>query len=216
MNIMRKTKNNSVKIDWNSISIAKYEEIVDIINAKNDDITTTVELLKTVFGDKDYWNLPMNELTTYSRQLAFINEPPKFEVPTKLKKVIIAGREFNVMADLDKITVAQFTDFQGLAHLKNTGLEDALSIFLVPADKKSYNTDYDILEVREYIKNNCSLVQSQSILGFVLVKSIKYFQHFLASSLKTNGLTMEQKEMIVNKLETIVTNLEGGISAGCV
>lgn len=199
-------KNNKVITpNWNTITLEQYCRICEVINDTSNDLELTVKLCCIIFGNDEnyYWNLNFNDMSKYTSQLSFINEEPKVNINGKFNKVIIGDTTYKVITDPKDITVAQFTDFENLTHMSDVKLQDLLSVFLIPKDVDTYNSGYDVYDVRKNIYEHCSLTLSQNILGFVVVRLSKYIKRSLLSSISKKNLTTEQMET----LKTVISRL---------
>lgn len=96
------------------------------------------EAVQTLFG-VDIKSIPLKDLHNYV-------------IPKKTKEtqitdfVMINGTTYEVIKDLEKITYAQFVDFQQYAKKKD--IAGMCSCFLIPKGKK-YNDAYNVEKVKE-------------------------------------------------------------------
>ena len=166
--------------DWDNITIKKYYEIKDILDDKDmDDITKNVKIV-SIITDKDeeeIWNMELTEVGDYVDKLKFLN---KFDIPKRPDmKITLPHYNIEVMKDTSKINVAQYVDFQSFVVLPlREGIDKILSVFLIPKGK-TYNTDYDILDLQKEIRENLSFRIAQGLLGFFLRGHIRSLIHFL-------------------------------------
>lgn len=126
---------------WSDISLKKFYEIQDILSVEDD--YTILNLIDCVYG-VDCQSMPINKLKDFD--ILFIKEP----IPeVKLKnKYTINGTVYNSNYNLTKVTVAQFIDYQNYIKNKPVKYEDILSIFFIPENCDTYNTNYDIEKVK--------------------------------------------------------------------
>lgn len=173
-------KAESKCFDWDNITINKYYEIKDILDDKDmDDITKNVKIV-AIITDKDeeeIWNMELTEVGDYVDKLKFLN---KFDIPKRPDmKITLPHYNIEVMKDTSKINVAQYVDFQSFVVLPlREGIDKILSVFLIPKGK-TYNTDYDILDLQKEIRENLSFRIAQGLLGFFLMGHIRSLIHFL-------------------------------------
>lgn len=155
--------------NWDSITINKYYEIMDVLNDDaDDDITKNVKIV-AIMLDKDeqeIWDMDMSEAGDYISRLQFLN---KFDFPKHPNmKINLPGYNLEVMKDVTKINVAQYVDFQSFMKLPlRDGMEKILSIFIIPANHK-YNDGYDIIDLQKTIRENLSFRVAEGLLGFFL------------------------------------------------
>lgn len=176
---MKKTKEEN-QFNWDSISISKYYDIMDIINDEgDDDMTKNVKIVSIILGipEDEVWDMELSKAGEYISRLQFLG---KFELP-KIKnlKFNLPGYELEVIKDLNKINVAQYVDFQNFVKLPlRDGIEKLLSIFLIPVGHK-YNDGYDILDLQQTIRECMSFRVAEGLLGFFLRKYSRLLLHSL-------------------------------------
>lgn len=208
---MKKDKDFS----WDNISISKYYEIKDILDAEgDDDITKNVRLVALML-DKDeseIWDMELSKVGEYIDKLRFLN---KFDIPDHPRmKINIPGYELEVMKDVTKINVAQYVDYQSFAQLPfREGIDKILSIFLIPKGC-SYNTGYDIVDLQKAIRENLSFRIGEGLLGFILreygeslTHSLVYCRRMIRRTKDTAMMKdwKEKEEMIVQKLKDLTS-----------
>ena len=211
---MKKDKDFS----WDNISIDKYYQIKDILDAEgDDDITKNVRLVALML-DKDeseVWDMELSKVGEYIDKLRFLN---KFDIPDHPRmKINIPGYELEVMKDVTKINVAQYVDYQSFAQLPlREGIDKILSIFLIPKGC-SYNTGYDIVDLQKSIRENLSFRIGEGPLGFILreygeslTHSLVYCRRMIRRTKDTAMMKdwKEKEEMIIQKLKDL-TSLAG-------
>ena len=211
---MKKDKDFS----WDNISIDKYYQIKDILDAEgDDDITKNVRLVALML-DKDeseVWDMELSKVGEYIDKLRFLN---KFDIPDHPRmKINIHGYELEVMKDVTKINVAQYVDYQSFAQLPlREGIDKILSIFLIPKGC-SYNTGYDIVDLQKSIRENLSFRIGEGLLGFILreygeslTHSLVYCRRMIRRTKDTAMMKdwKEKEEMIIQKLKDL-TSLAG-------
>lgn len=211
---MKKDKDFS----WDNISIDKYYQIKDILDAEgDDDITKNVRLVALML-DKDeseVWDMELSKVGEYIDKLRFLN---KFDIPDHPRmKINIPGYELEVMKDVTKINVAQYVDYQSFAQLPlREGIDKILSIFLIPKGC-SYNTGYDIVDLQKSIRENLSFRIGEGLLGFILreygeslTHSLVYCRRMIRRTKDTAMMKdwKEKEEMIIQKLKDL-TSLAG-------
>lgn len=165
--------------DWDSITIEKYYDIMDVFDGDGDDITKNVRLV-SVLLDKDedeIWDMELSVAGDYISKLQFLN---KFDIPSHPNMNIkLPGYDLKVMKDVTKINVAQYVDFQNFVKLPlREGMDKLLSIFLIPEGFK-YNDGYDILDLQSTIRKNMSFRVAEGLLGFFLKKYGELLIHSL-------------------------------------
>ena len=216
MLINMKKKEKDV-FDWDSISIEKYYDIMEILEDKDDDITKNVRIVALILDkdEQDIWNMGMEEAGDYISRLQFLG---KFDLPKNPNMNIkLPGYNIKVMKDVTKINVAQYVDFQNFVKMPlKDSMEKILSVFLIP-DGCRYNEGYDIIDLQKVIRENLSFRVAESLLGFFLmqygeslVSSLHYYRRQIRKA-KSPELTekMEKSMMEIQKRFLDLTHLIG-------
>lgn len=204
-------KNKEVNpFSWDNISINKYYEIMDILNAEDDDITKNVKLIALIM-DKDedeIWNMDLNAAGDLIGKLLFLN---KFDIPENPKgKIVLPNYVLNISGDVTNMSVAQYVDFQNFATMPlRDGIDKILSIFLIP-DGKTYNNGYDVLDLQKEIRENMTFRVAQGMLSFFLKRSVKLLTVSLTYLSKTLKKTKnpEMREQLMQKEERLKKELK--------
>lgn len=177
---------------WNDVRYYQYEQIKEIIESNNEYLDKTVGIIDILFN-VDCNNLSLAEYGEYCKKLKFIEQDiPVAEIKDKYGK-------YKLIKELSNIKTNQFIDFQHFAKSKDT--VGVLSVFLIP-ENKEYLQDYDIEEVKEYIRN-MSVVDVLSIYAFFLIYSqtyIKRFQLFLQNQKKKLKMKMRLKRLTTSQI----------------
>ena len=154
---------------WNDITISQYKAIVKIVE---DEYYSPVEkdamVLALLCGvdEKQIWNLDVNEFNSLRGKMGFLSNF-EFDKRWHLKRIKIDGEEYDVQADINKFSVAQYMDYQSLWKNKDSHMGSMLTVFLVPRGKK-YNDGYDIQHLAEVFEENVSIVTYNCICFFFL------------------------------------------------
>lgn len=197
-------RKDKIQFDWNKVSIAKYYEIKDIVEDKNeDDISKNVQLVALLLDkdEQEIWDMELGEVGDYIRALSFLD---KFEIPRNPSmNITLPGYQITVMKDITKINMAQYVDYQNFIRMPlRESMDKLLSIFLIPKGKK-YNEDYDIIDLQKTIRENLSFRVAEGLLGFFLrkwgeslVRSLDYYRK-AAKKEKDPQKKKEMQEMLV-------------------
>ena len=157
-------------MNWKDVRYYQYEQIKEVIESNNEYLDKTVGLIDILFN-VDCNNLSLSEYGEYCKKLKFIEQDiPVAEIKDKYGK-------YKLIKELSNIKTNQFIDFQHFAKSKDT--VGILSVFLIP-ENKEYLQDYDIEEVKEYIRN-MNVVDVLSIYSFFLLYSQTYIKCFQLS-----------------------------------
>lgn len=211
-------RKDKIQFDWNQISISKYYEIKDIVEDKDtDDISKNVQLVALMLDkdEQDIWDMELTEVGEYIKALSFLD---KFEIPKNpAMNITLPGYQITVMKDITKINMAQYVDYQNFMRMPlRESMDKILSIFLIP-EGKTYNTDYDIIDLQKTIRENLSFRVAEGLLGFFLrrwgeslVRSLDYYRK-TAKKEKDPQKKKEMEEMLdqIKKKIKDLTSLGG-------
>lgn len=166
---------------WDSITINKYYELVDIVQDETeDDITKNVKVVSVILDkdEKEIWDMELSKVGEYINKLKFLT---KFDIPRAPgMKIKLPSYNLEVLKDLSKITIAQYVDYQNFVRLPlRDGIDKILSVFLVPEGCK-YNEGYDVLDLQAELRDNLSFRVAEGLLSFFL----KSYLELMIRSLK--------------------------------
>ena len=196
--------------NYNDLTVGKYQEIKAVIDGEVvEEYATNISLVAILadMTEDEVMSLDLKEYKVLNQKLTFLmEEPPRRMVADKYK---IGGFELETMLAVDKMTVAQYVDYQTFVKDMDKYLVEMLSIFLIPKGKK-YNEGYDIVEVQKAIRDNLSIVDAMSLSAFFLLwyqSLTKATLISLTKKLKRMKRKMKEKEQI-QKMEEAIANLE--------
>lgn len=196
--------------NYNDLTIGKYQEIQAVLDGEVvEEYATNISLVAILadMTEDEVMSLDLKEYKVLNQKLTFLmEEPPRRMVADKYK---IGGFELETMLAVDKMTVAQYVDYQTFVKDMDKYLVEMLSIFLIPKGKK-YNEGYDIVEVQKAIRDNLSIVDAMSLSAFFLLwyqSLTKATLISLTKKLKRMKRKMKEKEQI-QKMEEAIANLE--------
>lgn len=175
--------------NYNDLTIGKYLEIKEVIDAGYDEAETNINLI-AVLADinvDEVANMNIIEFKKYNEKLEFLLDlPKKRAVATKYN---LGGLELETMLAVDEMTVAQYIDYQTYLKDSDKYLVELLSVFLIPK-KKTYCEGYDIIKVQKAIRENLSIVDALSLSAFFL-------QWYLAlTKVTVTSLTKKMRKMM--------------------
>ena len=166
------------KFNWNAITIDVYYDLLDILEDEKlsgfDKNILSCSLL-TGLPAEYFKGLPVTDAGEVFGWLSFLNNPPSISHPIGgFKKIRIGEREL-ILTPLEKLTVAQFTDWNVIASsggdLK-TNIDSLLSVFLVP-EGTTYGEGYDINILKQDIRSHLPFITAQSLINFLLTKYLR-------------------------------------------
>ena len=167
---------------YNKLSLGQYERIQAITKDESlDEVDRMVSILSVLSGasEEDILHLPIAEFTEMSARAKFLSAD-SFQAGRLAKKYIVGGFELYPVTDYRKLETCQYIDFQSYAPDVDNRMVELLSVILVPKGHR-YNEGYDILDVQRAIREEMSVTDGATIVGFFLTllgRSIKDFLNY--------------------------------------
>ena len=201
-------------MDWNSITLKQYNQLKEVLldpeYTDEDRILYEIQILFNV----DPFKLSVSELKYYITQMNFLQKPiPNMKIKNSYK---LGKNKYKLDKRLEKFTVAQFIDWRNLIQNGGTDTDNyanLLSVFFIPEDKKEYNEEYDIQEVKNDISEYLSIPDAMSISSFflnyrkaLLIRSLLYS---LRLTLKTKIPRQKKREVKKEYIKAILKVLTG-------
>lgn len=150
---------------WKDITIEKFDRIKELEGenlGEIDLIASTIAILDGV-SVEEVENIPYAVLLLKARQLRFLQSEP---VPSLVRtSYVLGGKKYIPTLKPEKITTAQYIDFQVKAADAPEDLAGIISIFLIPEGHK-YNEDYTSEEVRDAVYKFMSIEDAIGISAF--------------------------------------------------
>lgn len=187
-------------MDWNSITLKQYNQLKEILlDPEFTDEDRVIYQIQILF-DIDPLKLSVSELKYYITQMSFLSKDiPKMKIKNSYQ---LGKNRYKLDKRLEKFTVAQFLDWRNLIQNGGTDTDNyanLLSVFFIPEDKKEYNEDYDIQEVKNDISEYLTIPDAMSISSFfltfrkaLLVRSLLYSKRL---TLKTKIPLQKKREV---------------------
>ena len=204
---MIKSKYNN----WAEISIKKFDEISNILssmNNVNEDEALEINInLLSILCDvsvEEIEDLPLTEFSKLVKQTEFLKEMPKVDIKDNY---VINGKKYVLLSNVQKMTTAQYIDYQTLVKNADKNVKELLSVFLIPKGKK-YG-EYDLEEVINDIYNYFPITDARAVsFFFTLVLQSLTKATLISLERRTKkelkkAKTKEEKEKIEMLLETI-------------
>ena len=174
--------------NYRNLPVGKWLEILEL--SKDENVDALEQQVKTIsiltgLTEDEVLDLPIVEYRELASKTKFLEK----EYDGKLqiaKSYGLNGMELIPVKDFNKITTAQYVDYQTFAKEGDMYLVQTLSTLLVPKGKK-YNDGYDMDAVQQAIRDNLSVADVLSLYAFFLtkwVKSIKDSQTYLDKEIK--------------------------------
>lgn len=191
--------------NWENISIKTFDEIKKALNTNsNNELEANLAML-AVLCDADIQeveNLPLTEFSKLLKQTDFIAKMPKVEIKDKY---VINGKKYNVCLSVNKMTTAQYIDYQTFGKDIEGNLKNLVSVFLIPEGKK-YG-EYDLEEVIDELYNNMPIADAYSVCFFFTLQ-LQSLTKVILSSLERKIKKEMKKEKNKMRKEKIMMGLE--------
>lgn len=193
-----------LKNSWSQVTLSEYRQIKEIIDDEAlSDVEKDVALIAVLAGvdEQEIWNLPIDEVQELRRELLWVNTTFDYPKKPKFKSIKIGDWDCYVLQDLQKMTYAQFVDFQTyIADLENKKAE-ILSVFFIPKGHK-YGDGYDIAALQQAIRDNVDILTYNTVWFFFLRKyqaSLNRTAIYSASMIKARAMIMRKKNPLRKK-----------------
>ena len=122
-------------------------------------------------------NLPLEETQRLIANTAFLyTEPAK----KKLSSVYtLNGTKYNILKKAEKMTTAQFIDYQAIARDSFNRVSEFLAIFFIPEGHEYNDGTYDKQQVIDDISNYLSTEEALGIADFFINRFVKLMKRTL-------------------------------------
>ena len=208
---MLKFKINS----WLDASIADYEKIMEIgtdktLSEAEKDIALIAYLAEV--PEEEIWDLPIEEVRKLREKLLWIST--NYNYPKKefnYKKIKIGDTTCKILTDLQKMTYAQFVDFQTYIKDMEHKRAEILSVFFIPEGHK-YGDGYDIVALQKEIREKVGITVFSQCFFFFLKKYTASLNHtaiYLASMLKVRSWMMKKSNPLKAKYKELARIIRG-------
>lgn len=206
--------NKEIIDNYRDLPYGKYEEIVRLCETEMTDVDRKVAVIAVLTGktEDEVLRLPLDTFTRYSAATRFLEaECPENLIPAVARSYPVGGFVLVPVADMRKVTAAQYIDFQTFAEDRDHRAVEMLSCFLIPRGC-DYNDGYDVLDVHRAIRDGMSVATVLSLLAFFFkswVESIKAIR----TSLKREARRIRNPERRAAML-TAIAALRDSLTAG--
>lgn len=197
---------------YNKLTIGKFIELqeMDYTGMSEIDIQVKIISILAEMDENSVMDLPLPEYKDLASATKFLSAPPKYEAKLP-KKIIIEGKEFDVISDIKKMTAGQYIDYQTYIGLKdNKYLPHILSCFVIPKGEKYGQTNVE--EIIQLFNEKMNILYALSISAFFLRKwqsltkgTLRYLTWKMKRMMKKekNKEVMEKMEQAISLLNTI-------------
>lgn len=184
---------------WEDITINDYKEIINITKKELDsDLEKSISILAILCEctEDDLYSMNANKLYKLLSEIEWVKQPYKFNHNWNNKHITINGIKYDVVVDINKFTVAQYADLQVYWDKRDDidYMAKLLTLFIIP-NGKTYNNDYDIVQLANIIEDNISINDFNSICFFFLKSCLIFIKaSLLFSNWQLMKLMMKEKD----------------------
>lgn len=198
--------------NYRNLPVGKWLEILEL--SKDENVDALEQQVKTIailtgLTEDEVLDLPIVEYRELASKTKFLEKDYDGKLQIA-KSYGLNGMELIPVKDFNKITTAQYVDYQTFSKEGDMYLVQTLSTLLVPKGKK-YNDGYDMDAVQEAIRENLSVADVLSLYAFFLtkwVKSIKDSQTYLDKEIKKIP-NKEMREKLMKQVQEMRSKING-------
>ena len=162
---------------WGELPVGMLEEMRSVNIDDEDTKTLTIAGILAGKTFKEMLNLPLEETQRLIANTAFLyTEPAK----KKLSSVYtLNGTKYNILKKAEKMTTAQFIDYQAIARDSFNRVSEFLAIFFIPEGHEYNDGTYDKQQVIDDISNYLSTEEALGIADFFTSRFVKLMKRTL-------------------------------------
>ena len=198
--------------NYRNLPVGKWLEILEL--SKDENVDALEQQVKTIailtgLTEDEVLDLPIMEYKSLAAKTKFLEKDYDGKLQIA-KSYGLNGMELIPVKDFNKITTAQYVDYQTFSKEGDMYLVQTLSTLLVPKGKK-YNDGYDMDAVQRAIRDNLSVADVVSLYAFFLtkwVKSIKDSQTYLDKEIKKIP-NKEMREKLMKQVQEMRSKING-------
>ncbi len=206
--------------NYDALTVGKYEAIQRALRDHADDIhRRNLAILSVLTGksEAELLDMPVPKFRALMDKASFLRRPLR-AAPVR-KTYTLGEMTLHPVADIDKMTTAQYIDFQSFAGQPEEPVAMLVSCFLLPEGRR-YNTDYDMAEVHRVIRDFMPIAEARGLLAFFFETSRRSMLRTLRSSVATLKKTARKDKARRKQIATSMLKLRLSIlllndGAGC-
>lgn len=203
-------------VKWNDLTIGQYERICSIFKEDIDDEEKMIGVVTVVYGitEDEVMRQPLTKTREMIASVEGLKTSPD-DVRTK-KRYRLKGKLYNVCVDADKITTAQYIDYQTYSKDLESNIAEILSVVLIPRGKR-YGEGYDVAKLIGDIRESFPLGDALSIAKVFRYRWLKSIRRSLLCSealmmgqktLMGKGQTTEEMERAITAVRSMRSEVE--------
>ena len=194
--------------NYDKLPLGKWYMVMDILTGDDEPINKHIDLI-CVLGDYDreyVENLPISKFKALSDKIEFLKKPiDKTGLPKDTYK--LGGRKLELHTKVDKMTVAQYADYQAFIKEGDKYLAELVCVFLIPQGC-NYNDGYDLTEIHQLVRDELSIQEVKNISAFFLLLSQSLIKGMLTYSIRkmkrmAKKMTGEEKAKMMEAIASL-------------
>lgn len=198
--------------NYADLPIGKYEQIIKACRGtlREDALTQQAAVLSILTGmsEDDLLALPLAVYSDLARRMRFLYSEDKGK-HRMANSYTLGDMVLEPRMELDKITAAQYIDFQTYAKGGEANIVPMLSCFLVPRGCK-YNEGYDMVEVQRTIREHLSVTDVYSLSAFFFRQFTKLMSSSLTSLTEESRHLPKEMQQRIAELRAMASKIHGG------
>lgn len=188
---------------WSDMTIGQFMKIhqLQTMGYEEDELVLRTAAVLAGIAYDDLLEMPVSKTKEYTQGLSFLLEKPRTNIAKK--KYTLNGTEYNVCLNMEKLTTAQYIDFQNYAANIDDNLDKLIAVLFIPKGHK-YNDGYEKEDVERDIRDYLCVEDGLGLSAFFfnLYKiSIRFMLRYLGRmlvKLKKKAKTQEEMEAVMN------------------
>lgn len=186
-----------MKYNWSNLTINTFKKITDAFSFSEEEderILRAAAILNGISYD-DILEMPMRKTREMIEDTAFLyTEPTKAEPK---KEYVLGNTTYVPMYKFDKMTTAQYIDYQAIADVAYEHLAEFMAIILIPKGHK-YNDGYGSEDIIKEIGDNLTVEEALGLADFFVreyAKSTKRTMAYYEAMLMTQRIMTKDKDL---------------------
>ena len=198
--------------NWRDLPLGVYLDILDIQRTEQDELARQAAILAALTGmnASDVLQLPLDEYKRLRAASEFLGQECPDDLVRTADRYDCPPFTLVPVKDYDKLTVAQYVDFQTFAQEPEAHLPELLSVFLVPEGHR-YMEGYEAKDVQASIRDWLNVADALGLAARFFAWSSTSTRNSLDFSRVLAGAMPEgpTKEKILKKIQ----ETEAGLSS---
>ena len=189
--------------NWRDLPVGVYLDILDVQKEPGEEIHRQAAILSLLTGmdPAEVLNLPLDEYRRLRGAAAFLAEPCPDDLLRIADKYPLGPLVLRPTLEYDKLTVAQYVDFQTFSKDPQKYLAELISVLVVP-DGHKYGDGYDVKDVQAAIREWMNVADALALLAHFFAWSSSLIHNTPASfRLLAETKTPEERRLLKRLLK---------------